>query len=144
MKKLLTALLLSFTISLASAQSPNISVAPLTSAARTAATVTSADFGGDQGGRYKGGHFIVDVTTFTSGTYTPKIQGKDPVSGSYYDVLVGPAINSTGITVLKIYPGINAILNGASSDILPQIWRIVLTGASTPNMVISVTANLDI
>lgn len=134
-------LLLAFVSSLTFAQVSNTTVTPLTSTAQTATSVTSGDFGNFG---YRGAHFIVNVTTFTSGTYTPKIQGKDPVTGTYYDILVGPAISATGATILKIYPGISTIANGAASDVLPQTWRVVLTGASTPNMVLSVVANLEI
>lgn len=134
-------LLLAFVTSLATAQVSNTTVTPLGSAARTDTTVTSGDFGNFG---YRGAHFVINVSTFTGGTYTPKIQGKDPVTGTYYDILVGPAIAATGATVLKVYPGIATIVNGAASDVLPQTWRVVLTGASTPNMVISVVANLEI
>lgn len=133
-------LLLAFVSSLVCAQVSNTTVTPLYSAARTDASVVSGDFGNFG---YRGAHFVVNVSTFTSGTYTPKIQGKDPVSGIYYDILVGPAIAATGTTILKIYPGISAIANGASSDILPSVWRVQLTGASTPDMVLSVAAYLE-
>jgi hypothetical protein len=132
-------LLLAFVGSLAMAQAPNTSITALRSEARTDATVNSIDMGNFG---YRGAHFTVNVTTATSGTYTPKIQGKDPISGTYYDILVGPAISTTGITILKIYPGINSITNGAASDILPATWRVQLIGASTPNMVLSVATYL--
>jgi hypothetical protein len=132
-------LLLSFICSLSFAQVSNETVIPFESGQQTAATVNSIGFPSNN---HKGGHFVINVTTATSGTYTPHIQGKDPISGTYYDVLVGPAISTTGTTILKIYPGINAIANGASSDILPSVWRIQLIGASTPNMALSVAAYL--
>ncbi len=133
-------LLLAFVSSLGMAQVSNTTVTPLYSAARTDTTVVSGDFGNFG---YRGAHFVVNVSTFTSGTYTPKIQGKDPVSGIYYDILVGSAISSTGTTILKVYPGISAIANGSASDILPATWRVLMTGASTPNMVLSVAAYLE-
>jgi hypothetical protein len=132
-------LLLSFICSLSFAQTPNTSVPVLRSEARTDTTVNSIDMGNFD---YRGGQFVVNVTTATSGDYTPKIQGKDPISGTYYDVLVGPAISTTGTTILKVYPGINAIANGAASDILPSTWRVQLIGASSPNMALSVSAYL--
>ena len=133
-------LLLAFVSSLGMAQVSNTTVTPLYSAARTDTTVVSGDFGNFG---YRGAHFVVNVSTFTSGTYTPKIQGKDPVSGIYYDILVGSAIASTGTTILKVYPGISAIANGSASDILPSTWRVLMVGASTPNMVLSVAAYLE-
>jgi hypothetical protein len=47
------------------------------------------------------------------------MQGKDPVTETYYNILVGPAIAATGATILKIYPGIGTVVNGAASDVLP-------------------------
>jgi hypothetical protein len=134
-------LLLAFVSSLTMAQTSNATFTPFASNALTSTTVNSPDIQND---KYRGAHVIVNVSTFTSGTYTPKIQGKDPVTGTYYDILVGPAIAATGTTILKIYPGIGTVVNGAASDVLPQTWRVVLTGASTPNMVLSVVANMEI
>ena len=121
------------------ARAQNLSATILPSALRTAAQVSSAD---QINLRWTGATVIVNVTAFVSGTYTPKIQGKDPVSGTYYDILVGPAIGATGITILKIYPGISVVANGAASDFLPRVWRVQLNG-TTPSMTISIGANLQ-
>ncbi len=133
-------LLLAFVSSFGMAQVPNYGYIPIASATLTGATVNSADFKNES---YRGGHFIVNVSGFTSGTYTPHIQGKDPVYGTYYDVLVGPPISATGTTILKVYPGLSAIANGSASDILPATWRVQMIGASSPNMALSVTAYLE-
>jgi hypothetical protein len=109
--------------------------------AMTAATVNSND---QFNPNSKGLHLIVNVTSFTSGSYTPHIQGEDPANpGVYYDILVGAAITATGTTVLKVYPGIGTLANGATSDLLPLTWRVQLIGASTPSMTLSVSANLE-
>lgn len=87
-------------------------------------TVNSAD---QANLTYQGAHIVINTTAYTSGTYTPKVQGKDPVSGVYYDILVGTGTNTitgTGIIVLKVYPGVGAIAGGATNDMLPQIWRL--------------------
>ena len=74
----------------------------LSSAARTVETASEDQT--NHGAR--GGHFIIKVTALTAGaSITPHIQGKNPVTGDYYDVLVGAAIVATGTTVLKVYPG---------------------------------------
>lgn len=127
--------------SIAHAQTINTTAIPLVSTAQTATTVNSVD---QSNLVALGGHFVVNVSAFTSGTYTPHVQGKDPVSGAYYDILVGPAIGATGTTILKVYPGIGAIANAASPDILPLTWRVQLIGASTPSMMISVAVYLDL
>ena len=118
----------------------NNNLALLPSAAQTGATIVSPD---QNNLFFRGGHFIINVTAYTSGTYTPHIQGKDPISGTYYDILVGTAISATGITIIKVYPGIGASVNAASPDILPQLWRVELIGATSPSMTISFSAMLD-
>lgn len=128
----------------ASAQQNFYGVA-LASAARTAATVNSADITNTS---YRGAHFIINVTSWTSGTYTPVIQGKSPL-GTYYTILQGAAgantvINtalcSSGCTiVMKVYPTAGAITNAASADILPYQWRVQMVGASTPSATFSVS-----
>ncbi len=122
------------------AQAGNLGGTILGSAARTAAQVNSAD---QQNLTWSGATVIVDVTAFTAGTYTPKIQGKDPASGKYYDILTGTAIGGISTNVLKVYPGITAAANAAVSDVLPRVWRVQLNGAAGQSMTFSVGANLQ-
>lgn len=138
-RKLLAALLLLPALVFAQ-QSGNLSGVLLPSAARTAASVATID---QTNCCWKGGHVTINVTAYTSGNYTPVIQAKDPVSGTYYPVLSGTAISSTGITVLKVYPGIGAVQYGSTSDVLPKVWRVLLTGASSPSMTFSVGMFLE-
>lgn len=123
MKRLLVGLMLAVACAAAFGQAKNSSGTIITSAATTV-TVTTQDLVFDN---LAGVHVIIDVTAATSGTLTPKIQGKDPASLKYYDVLVGAAISGTGTTVLKVYPGIQAVGSAAAQDILPKTWRVVLT-----------------
>ncbi len=116
--------------------SPALVVFP--SAARTATTVVSADIVNSQ---YSQAQILINVSAFTSGTYTPTIQGKDPVSGNYYTLLTGIAISGTGETVLHIGAPV-PLANAATGAFLPQTWRISLAGASTPSMTFSVGAFL--
>jgi len=144
MKSLLTLAILWFAAACLSPAHAQMDVANVQAslfplAAQTATTLTSND---QQNASWKGLHVIVNVTSYTSGTYTPHIQGEDEY-GNYYDILVGPAISATGITVLKVYPGIATLANGAASDLLPAVWRVQLVGATTPSMTISVDANLE-
>jgi hypothetical protein len=122
------------------AQVQNAQYSLLTSAVQTAAQVNSPD---QYNLYYRGVHVVVTVTVATAGTYTPKLQGKDAVTGQYYDLLVGPAIMATGVTVLKIYPGIASSVNGSASDFLPAVWRLQLNGAAGQNMTLSATMVLE-
>lgn len=121
----------------AAAQLQNLAVQILPSAARTDAEVVSVD---QTNSGWRGAHVIVNVSAYTSGTYTLYVQGKDPVSGTYYNILGGTALSATGISIYKIYPGISTIVNGSASDILPRIWRVRFVGASSPSMTFSVGA----
>lgn len=71
---------------------------------------------------------------------TPTIEGYDVASASWYSVLVGSAISTAGTNVLKVYPGIGAVANGAASDVLPSQWRVSLDVTGT--VTCSVGANL--
>lgn len=118
----------------------NIAVTAIASGAITAAQVNSADQVNDN---RRGVHVIINVTVATAGDYTPKIQGKDPVSGTYYDVLVGTAISTTGITILKVYPGILGVANASANDFLPRVWRVQLNGGATHSATLSVSYYLE-
>lgn len=107
----------------------------LASAARTAASVNTADQLNQTG---KGAVVVIDVTTFTSGTYTFTVQGRDPASGKYYTILASAALGATGTVIMRIYPGLTAAANVTASDVLPTAWRVSAAGASSPNMVFSV------
>lgn len=110
----------------------------LVSVARTA-TVNSADQINADG---RGVHVIIDVTVDpAAASVTPTIQGRDPLSGVYYDILVGNAITAVGTTILKVYPGIGAVANGAASDVLPRTWRVRMVHADDDSITYSVGAN---
>lgn len=139
LKKLAVLAALLFSTSVWGQSSPNLSGTIAPSAARTA-TYTSPD---QNNLSYRGVAVIIDITAYTSGTWTPMIQGKDAASGKYYTILTGAALNSTGTTVLYVYPGMTPVTNVAASSALPRTWRVVLTGASTPVATFSVGVNLS-
>jgi hypothetical protein len=137
MKRILVAFLLAAVALSAFGQSRNQSGTLIASQSSTA-TITGQDMSNTN---YAGVHVIVDVTAITTGTLTPKIQGKDPASGKYYDLLIGAAIAGTGTTVLKVYPGILASGSVAAQDILPTTWRVVLTKSDASSWTYSVGYN---
>jgi len=108
------------------------------SAARTA--TASSD---DQYSSEPGLHLVIDVTAVAATpSVVPTIQGKDALSGKYYTILTGAAITATGTTVLKVYPGIEPLANGAASDVLPGTWRVTMTHADADSITYSVAAHL--
>lgn len=143
MKKFLVFLALTVAAMLASAQQLQPRVTLLASTVMTG-TFTSADITSASSTLYKGAHVIVNVTSYSGGTYTLHVQGKDPVSGAYYDILVGTPIRAAGINVFKVYPGIIAMAGGAAADFIPSVWRVQLVGASNPLMTLSIAANLEL
>lgn len=111
----------------------------LASAARTASVNTDPQFNA----QHKGAHVIIDATAFAA---TPSvvftIQGQDSVSAKWYDLLVSAAITGTGTTVLKVYPGIGVVANGAASDVLPAVWRVQVVAGDADSLTYSVSVNL--
>lgn len=81
---------------------------------------------------------VFDVTAVPGvDTVTPKIQGKDPASGKYYDILVAAAISAVSTVVLRIYPGLAAVGNLTANDVLPRDWRLVVTHSAASNFTYS-------
>ncbi len=114
--------------------------APLFASAARTATENSPD---QQNIEARGLHVIIDVTLDPAlASITPHIQGKDPASGKYYDLLVGVAITATGTTVLKVYPGIAVAANAAASDIMPKTWRVRMVHVDADSITYSVGAAL--
>lgn len=112
------------------------------SAARTE-TTNSSDFDDPNS---LGLHIVIDVTGIAdTPSIVPKIQGKDPVSGKYYDVLVGTAITDvtgTGTYVFKVGPGLEPSPGAAAGDYLPDIWRLRIEHADTDSITYSAAAVL--
>lgn len=91
----------------------------------------------------RGLHLIIDMTSVPgTDTVTFTVQGKDTLSGKYYDLLVSLAIVATGTTILKIYPGISPSPNASASDVLPDIFRVKAEHSSSTDFTYTVSAKL--
>jgi hypothetical protein len=80
----------------------------------------------------RGVHVIINVSSVgATGGLTPSIQGVDPISGNFYNVLIAPSpITSIGTYVYEVYPGIGAGSNDVKSRVssaLPRSWRVSIT-----------------
>jgi len=52
-------------------------------------------------------------------------------------------LNSTGTTVLTVYPGLTAAANVTVNDVLPRTWRVITAiGGSTPAVTATVGASV--
>jgi hypothetical protein len=92
---------------------------------------------------FRGVHVTVDVTVVPGvDTVTPKIQGKNGLTGVYYDILIGTAMVAVATQTLKVYPGLLAAANAVANDVLPKTWRVVLTHSAASNFTYSVGAQL--
>jgi hypothetical protein len=99
----------------------------------TAATGAGTTFSPDTRNiGYQGIKVYTNVTAdTTTGTLTVTLQGKDAVSGVYYDILATTAVNvAAGLKVLTVYPALTAAANSVVSDALPQVWRLKMVVAT--------------
>lgn len=88
-----------------------------------------------------GSHFILNVTVAPGvETLTMKVQGKDAL-GNYYDLLTGTASAATGIVVLKVSPSTAPLANASANDMLPDVYRVVVTHSAGGSWTYSVTQN---
>lgn len=90
---------------------------------------------------YDGVIVMIDVTSVDTGdadeTYTFKIQGKDPISDSYYDILSSGDVAGDGATlhVLEVHPALAEEANVKESALLPDQWRLrVELAGTTPSI----------
>lgn len=109
----------------------------LPSASRTASVNSSALVNRN----HRGIHVITNITVIPSGSITVTLQALDNLSGEWYNLLVGPAYTTTGVKLLKLYPGIATIPNGAASDILPRNYRVSVAAADTTAITYSIGQN---
>jgi len=76
----------------------------------------------------RGAHIIINLLDINIATdaLTVTIEGLEPGTGKWYNILVTPALTSASLYILKIYPGLNPIAGFVSNDILPRNWRAVV------------------
>lgn len=92
--------------------------------------------------RSRGVHVVIDVTAVPSvETVTFTVQGKDPLSGKYYDLLASAALVATGTVVLKVYPGLTAVSNLTASDVVPKTYRVKAVHSASGSFTYSVASN---
>lgn len=80
----------------------------------------------------KGVDIFVDTTSSGTGTVTVKLQKKDPVSGTWFD-LAGATTTTIADPAdenFTLYPGIAETANVSISDHLGLIWRVHATVAT--------------
>jgi hypothetical protein len=86
---------------------------------------------------------VVIVTSAIAATpsVVPTIDGYDPLSGTWYNILTGAAITSTGTIVLKVGPDLVAVANLTANDVLPRTYRVVMTHGDADSITYTVNIN---
>ena len=109
------------------------------SAARTTA-VASMDIRNDEG---TGLIVVIDATAKgTAPAVTFTIQGKNPVSGKYYNILASTAVSTVSTIVLRVHPELTAATNSIAKDMLPAVWRVDVTVGNADSLTYSVGASI--
>lgn len=119
----------------------------LASAARTATTVTPDQTLQDETINVRGILVIVDVTAIAATpAITLSLQGKDPVSGTYINLLTAAAaLTAVGTAVYLLYPGAGAAGAGVAQVAgfpLPSTWRVSVAHGDADSITYSVGALL--
>ena len=93
---------------------------------------------------YRGVSVVVDITNIHAVTpaLTFTVQGKDPVSGSYYTLLASAALGSVATTRLADYPGCVAQANLVANVPLPEFIRVIVTVGDTDACTYTVSVQL--
>lgn len=103
------------------------------------AVTTNGNCGDQVNTLARGIKLFLSPGSFGSGAsaITVTIQGKDPVSGSYYTLLTSASLTASTFSVLSVYPGLAVSANVSANDVLPPVWRVTWqasnwgTGGST-------------
>ena len=91
------------------------------------------------------GAFIIDITAGVTGTdtLTVSIQGFDPASRKWYNILVSTVLAAVATTVLRVGVDFANTDNLRAKDVLPRTFRIVATKNNTTSITYSIGANLS-
>lgn len=99
----------------------NISVVASASYTTTQTQVDQTNY------NHRGIVVVLNMTIVGTGSVTLEIDGKDPVSNTYYPILTGAAVITNSQNVYTIYPGNTVTANVSASTALPRTWRVKVT-----------------
>lgn len=85
---------------------------------------------------------IIDTTAVTATpTVVPTIDGFDPLSGKWYNILTGTAIATVSTVVLRVHPDLAAVANLTAADFIPEKYRVVMTHGDADSITYTVGIN---
>lgn len=88
-------------------------------------------------------NLVYDQTVGATNSNVITIDGKDPVSGKYYNLLTSAALTSVATTRLKIGQTIAASANLIAQDYIPNTIRITVTAGNANAATYSVGISLQ-
>lgn len=90
----------------------------------------------------EGIHVIINVTLDAAlASVVPTIDGFDPLSETWYNILTASAVTAVGTTVLRVHPDLVAVANLTANDFLPRKYRVVMTHADADAITYSIGIN---
>ncbi len=98
-------------------------------------------------GNFGGSGLIVNVNA-TAAANTPSVvftvQGYDPVSDTWYDLLASAAVTAAAVKTLQVHPALTAVTNLAASALVPDQWRVkaVAGAGATKSLTYSISGTL--
>jgi len=109
--------------------------------ASTARTATPTSVSIDDR-RVKGIHVVISATAASATpSVVPTIDGWDPLSETWYNILTGAAITGVSAVILRVHPDLLAVTNLAAGDFLPARYRVVMTHGDADSITYSVGIN---
>jgi len=116
----------------------------LASATRNANTASS----NQANVNHRGVIIVINCTSSTGTVLSVNLQGKDPISGSYYRIhsATGATCSGVGLFAFAFYPGWSAAGSSAASTVytsyavtLPKTWRVTIGHGDGVNVTYSVS-----
>jgi hypothetical protein len=83
------------------------------------------------------------VNAGSAGSVTVTINGKDPTSGKYYQLLAGAAVTSVSTNVYRVGVGLTASANAVANYGVPKTIQIVVTANNANPVTYSVGLNMN-
>lgn len=90
------------------------------------------DLVNDSGAR--GVKVVVTITVNAGGlgATVVKVQGKDKISRTYYDLLTSASLSGVATTILRLGASMTAVANLTVADVLPELSRITCSNNGSP------------
>ncbi len=90
----------------------------------------------------QGIHVVINTTLdAAAASVVPTIDGYDPLSDTWYNILTAAAVTAVGTIVLRVHPDLLAVANLTAQDFLPRVYRVVMTHADGDAITYSININ---